>query len=820
MRKLVYTFFLSILALGLTQAQLVNKVVIDDFESSAADTVYQLSKEGNTVFTVADEATDKHEGSKSMRVRVNIPSGIHDWGSYGQLIYRVEDGAPLLNWSGSDSLSIWLKVIDPPATPANVVFRFHIMDRPVEGGNSEEHVYENTTILDAASDWINLRVPLFDRESDGQLNPDATGFCIMPSSWNPPAQNNKRLDLDKVVGYNISFITSTSAGDSVEVLYDDFARFGYRAMQFWVFNGKVVSSTNYGAWSSSTELVPNAGSEAGKVGLKWTPGIGWSGVYFDYASMNMAGNWVKNDTLKVKVKAPAEMDSIRLQFKSVPGGAVKYYLTKANQNWDGTWKTVEIPLQDPNWVFEGDPAQWDSTQVNKFEIISEGGNTNTNPVYFDDIWLGSPDFDVIAPNKPTNVLVTQGEYENLITWKDVDGESGETYTIYFSKEPITDVTAAGVGVVKAKIEEGSESYGHVLRAPKSDKSTTYYYAVVCVDQAGNPSEVAASGAVTNTAKGVVVISMSAPTSFAADGNLSEWQQITPFKIFNGGGNGYTPANDPLGDTTDLLVKSYIAFDNTYLYVAFDITDDIYSHDPALSTYLNDCPDLFLGFYNLTGAEHTSLKRGAEPDYHFRFYTDRTFLDGGVDSVAAGEDYIFYEKDAGDGYIIESRINLASLASRSHDSLFVPKIGYNIPIDFSINDADATNTRESILCYSPDNQDKSYQDPTRWLNTWIEDWTIGVNDEPNFAPIQYSLSQNYPNPFNPSTTIKYSIQAPGLVKIKVFNILGAEVATLVNEIQTAGNHQVSFNASRLSSGVYFYSIESGSFRNVKKMVFLK
>ncbi|HEX3074167.1 MAG TPA: T9SS type A sorting domain-containing protein, partial [Ignavibacteriales bacterium] len=76
------------------------------------------------------------------------------------------------------------------------------------------------------------------------------------------------------------------------------------------------------------------------------------------------------------------------------------------------------------------------------------------------------------------------------------------------------------------------------------------------------------------------------------------------------------------------------------------------------------------------------------------------------------------------------------------------------------------------------------------------------------------------PFNPSTTIKYSIQAPGLVKIKVFNILGAEVATLVNEIQTAGNHQVSFNASRLSSGVYFYSIESGSFRNVKKMVFLK
>lgn len=818
MRKLVYTFFLSVLAFGLAQAQ-VNKVVIDDFESSAVDSVYQLGLEGNTVFTVADDATDVKEGSKSMRVRINVPAGIHDWGSYGQLIYRVEEEAPLLNWSGSDSLSLWIKVVDPPATPANVVFRVHIMDRPVETGNNEEHVYENATTLDAATDWVNLRIPLLDRESDGQLTPDATGFCIMPTNWNPPAQNNKRLDLDKIVGYNISFITTTSAADSIEYLLDDFSRFGYRAMSFWVFNGKAVNASSFGAWSSSYELVPNAGSSEGKVGLKWTAAPGWSGMYFDYSSMNMAGNWIYNDTLKMKIKVPAEFDTLRVQFKSVPGGAVKYHLTKADYGWDGTWKTVIVPLKDPKWEFEGDPAQWDSTQVNKFEFMSQGSNTFAGPIYFDDIWLGSPDFDVVAPNAPTNVLVTQGEYENLITWKDVEGESEEKYNIYFSKEPITDIEASSVGIVKMGVAEGSEAFSHLLRSPNADKSVTYYYAVVCVDKAGNPSELTAYSAVTNTAKGAITISLDAPAAFAADGNLSEWLHIKPFKIFNGGGNGYTPANDPIGDTTDLMVKSYIAFDAEYMYVAFDVTDDIFSNTQG-DTWLNDCPDLFIGLYNSNNAKHAGYKRGAEPDYHFRFYYDRAFQDGGSYVLNSPEHYIFLEKDAGDGYIIESRINLDSLAAKNTDSVFVPSRGFNIPIDFSINDADVTGTRESILFYSPENDDKSWETPSRWTNTWIVDDVIGVDDEPNFAPKQYSLSQNYPNPFNPSTTIKYSIQAPGLVKIKVFNILGAEVATLVNEIQTVGDHQVNFNASNLSSGVYFYSIESGSFRNVKKMVFLK
>lgn len=88
------------------------------------------------------------------------------------------------------------------------------------------------------------------------------------------------------------------------------------------------------------------------------------------------------------------------------------------------------------------------------------------------------------------------------------------------------------------------------------------------------------------------------------------------------------------------------------------------------------------------------------------------------------------------------------------------------------------------------------------------------------PITYSLSQNYPNPFNPVTKINFSIPKQGIVKLKVYDVLGKEVMTLVNEQRPAGNYSVEFNASNLSSGAYFYRIEAGEFIDVKRMIVIK
>jgi len=89
-----------------------------------------------------------------------------------------------------------------------------------------------------------------------------------------------------------------------------------------------------------------------------------------------------------------------------------------------------------------------------------------------------------------------------------------------------------------------------------------------------------------------------------------------------------------------------------------------------------------------------------------------------------------------------------------------------------------------------------------------------------SPDKYSLSQNYPNPFNPSTVIKYGIPNNGLVTLKIYDILGREVATLVNKFEKAGVYTVNFYASKLASGIYIYRIVSGNFISTKKMILLK
>jgi len=96
----------------------------------------------------------------------------------------------------------------------------------------------------------------------------------------------------------------------------------------------------------------------------------------------------------------------------------------------------------------------------------------------------------------------------------------------------------------------------------------------------------------------------------------------------------------------------------------------------------------------------------------------------------------------------------------------------------------------------------------------------VDNSDNTVPEEYSLMQNYPNPFNPSTTIKYNLPVEGFVSIKVYDILGNEVSTLVNNNLPAGRYSVDFNASNLPSGVYIYRIQSNSFTAVKKLMLLK
>ncbi|MEE9449931.1 MAG: FG-GAP-like repeat-containing protein, partial [Ignavibacteriaceae bacterium] len=112
------------------------------------------------------------------------------------------------------------------------------------------------------------------------------------------------------------------------------------------------------------------------------------------------------------------------------------------------------------------------------------------------------------------------------------------------------------------------------------------------------------------------------------------------------------------------------------------------------------------------------------------------------------------------------------------------------------------------------------------NTLIRENYIIVTDPASIQelsddlPTEFKLYNNYPNPFNPTTKIKYQIPELSFVTLKVFDVLGSEVATLVNEEKPAGSYEVEYNTIELPSGIYFYSLQAGEFVETKKMVLLR
>jgi len=151
----------------------------------------------------------------------------------------------------------------------------------------------------------------------------------------------------------------------------------------------------------------------------------------------------------------------------------------------------------------------------------------------------------------------------------------------------------------------------------------------------------------------------------------------------------------------------------------------------------------------------------------------------------------------------------------------------------INDTVSWNFRfvapDSILVdtiYSVANSVNGNGNPSGDQWNFGNNFIINVIDQPtyikdkNIFPSQFVLEQNYPNPFNPSTSLQYTIGSRQFVTLKVFDVLGNEVAILINEEKPAGNYMVRFDASNLSSGIYYYRLETNGFSQTKKMVLLK
>ncbi|MFH0733844.1 MAG: carboxypeptidase regulatory-like domain-containing protein [bacterium] len=161
----------------------------------------------------------------------------------------------------------------------------------------------------------------------------------------------------------------------------------------------------------------------------------------------------------------------------------------------------------------------------------------------------------------------------------------------------------------------------------------------------------------------------------------------------------------------------------------------------------------------------------------------------------------------DGNVISASV------SNSAGNFTVPNLSantYSLVISrFDYDEAELNNVEVS---------ENSYYSPI--VNVTLTPSSLTDVQSETVTPEGFALSQNFPNPFNPETSIKFSIPSTNLVTIKIYDILGNEVAVLVNETKQTGNYELKFNAANLSSGVYFYSIQAGSYTKTLKMALLK
>jgi photosystem II stability/assembly factor-like uncharacterized protein len=173
----------------------------------------------------------------------------------------------------------------------------------------------------------------------------------------------------------------------------------------------------------------------------------------------------------------------------------------------------------------------------------------------------------------------------------------------------------------------------------------------------------------------------------------------------------------------------------------------------------------------------------------------------TDGIAAGKDGVVrYTTDG--GYSWYQDTYLSGLTTR--DIVSIARVDSNTASCLTVNNF---------------NRDSQGADTTFFLSVSSEPF-VGVNDDENLTLSEFRLEQNYPNPFNPSTKINYAIPQPSFVTLIVYDVLGNEVATLVNEEKNSGNYQVDFSGYGLSSGVYYYTLKAGNYSETRKLVLLK
>ena len=303
------------------------------------------------------------------------------------------------------------------------------------------------------------------------------------------------------------------------------------------------------------------------------------------------------------------------------------------------------------------------------------------------------------------------------------------------------------------------------------------------------------------------------------------------------------------DNIDLSAFAWFAWDTTYFYAYFEVTDDVILVNNS-TVYENDAvelkiePDPFAATTETAGIAAFRMSAWSAEDAEVPDAVQNINSgEAGDWETVEGEDYARQEvvSDTRYGYNLEFRIPFEVMVR--DDRFIVPGIDAIMGMAVNVMDNDDTG-RDHVLRWASDMDDLVWNHPWRHgtvtflegnkVNLSTENAITGVDtnsidytppavlveSNPAQQPLEFNLAQNYPNPFNPSTHIEFTLPTSCDVTLTVYDMLGKEVATLVNEARSAGTHSVTFDGTDLSSGVYFYKLDTGTDVQMNKMMLVK
>ncbi len=645
-----------------------------------------------------------------------------------------------------------------------------------------------------------------------------------------------------------------------KVLVDDFQLHTLEVGEKWVVG-------DFEKASAGTQGFTNNGWGAALIGVSQAvdPSARTKGV--------MQTTWDFSKALDTAKKGSFENGNINLGWTATDTGATLISMD--------IWVPADAPLGAQISIFAMDHAKWTWTEQSVFlndstfkagvwntmtydvmKFVASGEidpkavltvgcqvyysvpNNWAGNIYFDNFTLygvKEPEGAVVSPAITGVVETFSDRGENFqfvtITWED-NSIGTETYNVYMSKSPISAVNAPGVKLIGNAVAHGEQAFRYRPYS-KESQNETFYFAVAAVDAAGTEMDLADNSKVgpielptSPTAKAIYVKNFS--DTFSLDGLDNEFADYKVTGLHPERANG----SDTTGwtvNSTDMTWNATFVIDDNYLYISADVTDDDLNangNEPMVSgsqAWMGDALEFYIGFYNALIQDqphrYKDVDLAGTGDWRMAFTAwGTTQKSGSSDFEFPGVERTVYQKFTGDGYIIEARITLDSLALGNN---FEVVDGAMMPLRIDGTDLD------------PSKGDTERTLWTGWGSMWNhEDWkrpaTFGflqvvggptaVETEQQ-QPLVFELSNNYPNPFNPTTTITFQVAKSSPVRIAVYDLLGKEVRTLVDGRMAAGSHTTLWNGQNnagqfVSSGIYFCRMITPEYSRILKMTLVK